>query len=102
VVKQISLVSYELDLSFESKIYPIFDVSLLKPSPSLSSQLVPLSSDDHMLPLLPEEVLDVEFNQLWDGNKVVRCLIKWKELEINEVSWEGRDCWKDFLTFFHK
>ena len=91
MIKCISVVSYELDLLANTKIYPVFHVSLLKPAPTTLVETNPLPQEPTTIPLEPEELLDVDVRQLRGGKKIVHYSVKWKGVDANKSTWETKD-----------
>ena len=83
--------AYELELPVESKIHNVFHVSNRKKTVGKhiapSTKLPPLD-DEGLLVLIPERILQVREKKL--RNMVIReYLVKWKELPIEDATWEG-------------
>jgi len=76
----------------ENKIHVLFHVRLLKQSPSVHTRLVFSVVDEYQaMSLVLEEVLDLEFSCLRDGNELVRIWMKWKRLDISKSCWQVRE-----------
>ncbi|KAL5163172.1 hypothetical protein HKD37_07G020120 [Glycine soja] len=93
VEERIGPVAYRLQLPTNSKIHPVFYVSLLKlhqgPFPDIPDSLPPLSSDNHPI-VKPLQILDSK----WDSStnppsKLV--LVQWTDLAPEDTSWEQWD-----------
>lgn len=71
-----------------SHIHPVFLVSLLKPAvkdvPS-SQPLPPMLSEEYMLEVIPEKLLDTHIN----STSELEVWLKWKKLPEIENSWES-------------
>ncbi|XP_028802348.1 uncharacterized protein LOC114757451 [Neltuma alba] len=100
--KEIGTVAYELDLPPETRVHPVFHVSLLKkhvgPSNALTQSLPPVDVNGHFM-LEPEQLL---------GRKVVRrhnlpvtqVLVRWKFSQPEDATWEDLSAIKQqFLDF---
>ena len=93
VIKKISPVAYELKLPSTAKVHPIFHVSLLKRAQGYSAteDISPLPVTDSWEFLLePESVQDVRVTTL-QGIPEIELLIKWKNRDSEENSWENYD-----------
>ncbi|WVZ02752.1 hypothetical protein V8G54_023558 [Vigna mungo] len=88
VQERIGPVAYKLDLPAHSRIHPVFHVSLLKravqPTTSVQS-LPPTLTEELMLEVSPEELLDVRTSPTGD----LEVLIKWQHLPSIENIWES-------------
>ncbi|WOH02793.1 hypothetical protein DCAR_0522183 [Daucus carota subsp. sativus] len=92
IEKKIGEVAYKLRLPDHCRIHPVFHVSLLKKyigQTPVSSGTLPEYDQEDVMILTPEKVL--QRRQVSKGNQtVVQWLIKWKDLDMTEASWE--DC----------
>ena len=92
VEERIGEVAYKLKLPSHSRIHPVFHVSLLKKfvgnTPITAGEL-PDYDQEEVLVLVPEKVL--QRRQIERGGKNInQWLVKWKDLDNSEASWE--DC----------
>jgi hypothetical protein len=89
--RRIGKVAYEIELPSSRKIHDVFHVSCLKKElgqqVTVTEELPPLDEEDHLI-LILEDVLEVREKRL--RNKSIKeILIKWKNLPIEDASWEG-------------
>lgn len=87
VEEKIGAVVYRLKLPEDSKVHPVFHVSLLKKVVAPTSEFQPLPSclnEDWMLEAVPEEIIAMRKNDCGE-NEVI---IKWKQLPAFQNSWE--------------
>ena len=98
---KIGEVPYRLRLPDHSRSHPIFHVSLLKKHigqvPVTAGTLPEYDRQDVMI-LTPEKVMQRR-QVSRGGQNVVQWLIKWKDLDVSEASWE--DCTVITNQFFH-
>lgn len=93
VETKVGTVVYKLKLPVGLAIHPVFHVSLLKKKlgddVSVSPELPPFSDDGEIL-LEPEAIREVQWVKR--GKRFLeKCLIKWKNLPIEDASWEPAD-----------
>jgi hypothetical protein len=91
VSRRIGEVAYEVELPPGSKIHNVFHVSCLKKAlgqqVTVTEELPPLDEEGQLI-LIPEDILEVREKKL--RNKSIKeYLIKWKNLPIEDASWEG-------------
>jgi hypothetical protein len=93
IIDKIGEVAYKLQLPDNSKIHPVFHVSLLKRAigdyevqGSLPPGLEIVEEEDHY----PEQVLGSRVT-MKEGLLVPQSLIKWKNRTLEEVTWEDND-----------
>lgn len=94
--KKIGEVAYKLKLPVESKIHPIFHISLLKKavgSYQVQGQLPKELEVDDINDAYPEEVLGSRMIRKGDS-EVCQSLIKWKHKSLEDVTWEDNDLLK--------
>ncbi|XP_058756529.1 uncharacterized protein LOC131629765 [Vicia villosa] len=87
IIKRIGAVAYKLKLPEDTKVHPVFHVSLLKKAviPSVMPQPLPsCMNEDWQLEPLPEKVMEERRNKQGE----LEVLIKWKTLPDFENSWE--------------
>lgn len=94
--ERIAEVAYKLRLPAHSRVHPVFHVSLLKKfvadTPITMGEL-PDYDQEEVIVLYPEVV--IQRKQIERGGKNInQWLMKWKDLDISEASWE--DC--SFIT----
>ncbi|KAH9704605.1 hypothetical protein KPL70_011534 [Citrus sinensis] len=90
VLERIGSVAYKLRLPVQSRVHPIFHVSLLKKfiSDNLSPGLeLPSVDDDGLIILEPAAIIDVRWIKR-GGKFVEQCLVQWKRLTKEEATWE--------------
>ncbi|MCH80066.1 hypothetical protein A2U01_0000828 [Trifolium medium] len=90
ILQKIGAMAYRLKLPEDSRVHPVFHVSLLKKAiaPNVISQPLPeCMSDDWQLEVGPEDVMDTRRNEQGE----VEVLVKWKGLPEFENSWEAVD-----------
>ncbi|KAI5444317.1 hypothetical protein KIW84_012811 [Lathyrus oleraceus] len=100
IIKQIGPVAFELDLPPESKIHPVFHVSLLKKAlaPTSNQQpLPPMLSEDLELQVSPAAVSAVRNN----ANGSAEVLIQWQDLPEFEATWEPVKVIEEQFPSFH-
>lgn len=88
VLARIGYVAYCLQLPSDAKIHPVFHVSRLKKAigPAVASQPLPsFLSEDSVLQVTPEQVLDTQFSP---STGQLEVLIKWRSLPDFESPWE--------------
>ncbi|KAJ7949788.1 Ty3/gypsy retrotransposon protein [Quillaja saponaria] len=100
VIRQVGKVAYELELPSDSRLHPIFHVSLLRPARGqfpASPPPLPISKDGELLLFAQVQshrwVLD-------GGIPTLELLIEWKDRPMEEASWENYDLLQgQFPTF---
>ncbi|CAH9084460.1 unnamed protein product [Cuscuta epithymum] len=100
IIEKINSVAFKLQLPDDSKIHPVFHVSLLKKVIAPTTQFQPLPkclSEEMELQVIPEAVMDSRVNQA--GN--VEVLIHWKNLPSFEDSWELLQMMREHFPDFH-
>ncbi|KAI5416307.1 hypothetical protein KIW84_041381 [Lathyrus oleraceus] len=100
IVKRVGEVAYQLKLPDDTRVYPVFHVSLLKKAISASAEPQPLPdcmNEDWYLEPVPEKGMDYRRNDQGDWE----VLVKWKDLPEFENSWELAERLKEeFPVFF--
>lgn len=92
ILERIGNVAYKLKLPPESKIHPVFHVSLLKRcvgSHSVSSTPLPVWDDQDCCPLRPENILQRRIIHR-DQHQVTQWLVQWAGFSPEEASWEDQ------------
>ncbi|KAD7117361.1 hypothetical protein E3N88_04629 [Mikania micrantha] len=93
IVKKVGKVAYELALPPDSRIHPVFHVSLLKPargvSPSAAIPPLPLNQDWELV-LQPSKVLAHRWRQCHQS-PILELLISWDSRLVEEATWEDYD-----------
>ncbi|GJY72553.1 ty3-gypsy retrotransposon protein [Tanacetum coccineum] len=88
VIERIGEVAYKLELPAGSKIYPVFHVSLLKPSYGTANDskgnLAAFDPKDD-LAFLPEAIINSRTN----SNGELEVLVKWEKHNLEEATWEN-------------
>jgi hypothetical protein len=91
VSRRIGEVAYEIELPSGRKIHNVFHVSCLKKAlgqqVTVTEELPPLDEEGQLI-LIPEDVLEVREKRLRNMS-IKEYLIKWKNLPIEDASWEG-------------
>lgn len=90
VVERIGDVAYRLELPAESKIHPVFHVSLLRPfrgSSTVSVSPLPLE-DVNGKPLLTPVAISKEKLVWYQGRPEKMVLVQWSGLPPEESTWE--------------
>lgn len=93
ILHRIGELTYELELPPESKTHNTFHVSLLKRFirwHDVSSLVLPPLYDEGWLVLIPKEVLETKVKKLRNRH-ICEHLIKWKDLPIEDSTWEGEE-----------
>jgi hypothetical protein len=90
IIEKIGAVAYKLQLPDDSKIHPVFHVSLLKkavgdyPIQGELPKELQISVDED---IYPKKILGSRIN--WqDGTAIPQSLIKWKNKSLEDVTWE--------------
>lgn len=93
IIAKVGEVAYKLKLPDQSKIHPVFHVSLLKKAVGdfdvqgdLPKELELAAEDDHY----PERVLGSRVT-VREGVTVPQSLIQWKHKSVDDVTWEDDD-----------
>jgi len=92
IQEKLSTVNFLLKLPYDSRLHPVFHVSLLEPAPSS----VPLSTGEEIQPINEDTEYDVD--RILDVREVstgTQYLIRWKGCDETEDSWEpteGLNC----------
>ena len=102
IKKKHTAVSYELDLQQQTKIHPIFHISLLKPATQNSLTPTSIPNDPETSYLEPESILDVDYHTLRDGKSRTTYLIKWKGLGEKHATWEDIRALKNNPLLYHQ
>ncbi|KFY86131.1 hypothetical protein V498_07592 [Pseudogymnoascus sp. VKM F-4517 (FW-2822)] len=87
ILKKVSPVNYRLQLPKNSRLHPVFHVSLLEPARGNA----PIATDTELQP--ENEIIEYEVEAILDKRLVGRreeFLIKWKGYEPTDNSWESR------------
>ena len=99
VIEKVGLVNYRLQLPKESRLHPVFHVSLLE----LAKGDTPLATSEDIQPENDPDVYDVEEileTKVRNGQR--RYLIKWKGYPHSENTWEPKNhISRDLLKQFH-
>ena len=100
IVEKIGPVAYKLKLPADSRVHPVFHISLLKKCVSQNVQAQPLPaalSEGWELQVQPEKVLAVRTNSA----DQLEVLIKWQALPDFENSWEIAADIQQLFPSFH-
>ena len=102
VLEKVGTVAYKLKLPSQSKVHPVFHVSLLKKhvgtTPIVAGSLPEYNHND-ITPLVPLKVL--QRRQIMRANRLVtQWLIHWSGLESYEASWEDAEFIQKQFTDF--
>ena len=92
IEEKVGSVAYKLKLPADTRIHPVFHVSLLKKKLGLvqgSSTKLPEFDAQDQCPLQPESVMRRRVI-LRNGQPVIQFLIKWNQLKPEEASWEDK------------
>jgi hypothetical protein len=93
IIEQIGAVAYKLQLPDQSKIHPVFHVSLLKKAVGDYTVQTDLPKDLEVI--LDEEVYPVKVLgtrvTLQNGEPTPQSLIQWKDKSVDDVTWENDD-----------
>ena len=102
VIERIGSVAYKLQLPPESRIHPVFHVSVLKPFRATECpppQDLPLESFHNQPVDEPEAILDRR-TLLRNGASHTQLLVQWRNTPVEEASWEDLStfttCYPDF------
>ncbi|KAL4587069.1 hypothetical protein LXL04_011719 [Taraxacum kok-saghyz] len=93
ILARVGKVAYRLELPPESRIHPVFHVSLLRAchgNSTPSSLPLPTTFIDDLPALEPEAILD-ERTHNHQGHLVSQVLVKWKGQDVSEATWEDKD-----------
>ncbi|KAI5390202.1 hypothetical protein KIW84_075494 [Lathyrus oleraceus] len=99
IVKRVGEVAYQLKLPDDTRVHPVFHVSLLKKAISASAEPQPLPdcmNEDWYLEPVPEKGMDYRRNDQGDWE----VLVKWKDLPEFENSWELAERLKEEFPIF--
>ncbi len=101
ILNKVSSVNYRLQLPKNSRLYPVFHVSLLEPARGDT----PIATDTELQP--ENEIIEYEVEAILDRRLVGRreeLLIKWKGYEPTDNSWEtiGNLSCPELLAEFHR
>ena len=91
MIVEVGVVAYRLALPVESKVHPVFHVSLLKwkvGDMTQASSTLPPFSEDNCPKLEPLHILN--YRWVKRGSKfVTEALVQWKLLPPKDATWEG-------------
>ena len=91
IIKKISQVAYGLSLPDTSLVHNVFHVSCLKKALGdhhSSPTTLPILDDEGRIILEPESILSTREKKL-RSHVITEYLIKWKDLLVEEASWES-------------
>ncbi|WOH00777.1 hypothetical protein DCAR_0520152 [Daucus carota subsp. sativus] len=103
VLQRVGAVAYKLQLPPESRIHPVFHVSLLKKSVgpvAVSSTLPQMGNESFPSDTVPEQLLGVREGPA-ELSGAVEVLIKWQGQPKEEATWESYDHITAFFPSFH-
>ena len=88
-MERIGAVAYRLDLPVDSKVHPVFHVSLLRKVLQPKHQVLPQlpTPDDHLQIL--EQVLNQRVVRRGSGS-LVQVLVKWSATPVDMATWEDK------------
>ncbi|CAL1378798.1 unnamed protein product [Linum trigynum] len=93
-------VAYRLGLPADSRVHPVFHVSLLcrclAPPTAATSQDIPPIGNDGSLLLHPKAILETRWMKR-GSHFVEELLIKWKSLPASDASWELASTFHDHI-----
>ncbi|XP_076932401.1 uncharacterized protein LOC143597915 [Bidens hawaiensis] len=99
ILEHIGKVAYRLELPPESRIHPVFHVSLLKQcygnNLSNKGSLEKFGSEIE-ISSLPKTILDVRL----DAHGKTQLLIKWEKKPLEEATWEDKDTLEEMFPSF--
>ncbi|MCI29174.1 hypothetical protein A2U01_0050383, partial [Trifolium medium] len=90
IIDKMGAVAYKLALPEQSKIHPVFHVSLLKKAIGdykVQGELPPELAVPNIDVIYPEKVLGSRIT-IQEGVKVPQSLIQWKDKSIDDITWE--------------
>jgi hypothetical protein len=90
VLQRIGSMAYKLELPPSSRVHPVFHVSCLKKviENKIPVQFVlPELNEEGKIILEPETILETRIKQL-RNRAITEYLVKWKNLLVEEVTWE--------------
>jgi hypothetical protein len=93
IIEQIGAVAYKLQLPDQSKIHPVFHVSLLKKAVGDYTVQTDLPKDLEVIldkEVYPVKVLGTRVT-LQNGEPTPQSLIQWKDKSVDDVTWENDD-----------
>ncbi|KAL4558020.1 hypothetical protein LXL04_036216 [Taraxacum kok-saghyz] len=101
ILERIGAVAYRLQLPPNSRIHPVFHVSLLKPSfgyhPPSTSPLPAVIDNDYN-----QFILDDILNHRTTADGAKQVLVKWQNRDLSDATWENiSDLAIQFLDFHH-
>jgi hypothetical protein len=92
IIQKVNPMAYKLDLPQESRIHPVFHISLLKRKLGgdkiVLSQLPTMNEEARMTPK-PHHLLGT-----WQRNKRTELLIQWEGLQATHATWEDEEALK--------
>jgi hypothetical protein len=90
VLQRIGSMAYKLELPPSSRVHPIFHVSFLKKVMDNKipvQTILPEINEEGKIILEPETILETRIKQL-RNRAITEYLVKWKNLPVEEVTWE--------------
>ncbi|KAD5507846.1 hypothetical protein E3N88_15549 [Mikania micrantha] len=102
ITKKIGPVAYELALPADSRIHPIFHVSMLKPArgtvPTTPAAPLPITNDWEV-DVQPASILSHRW-RLVHNHQLLELLVSWADRPLEEATWEDYDLFAEqFLHF---
>jgi len=97
IIRKVSLVAYELDLPWESRVHPVFHMSQLKLKLGSSASAFPkLPLVDSTGVFRPKPVKVLDCRSLPHNNRpLIELLVRWEGQNVDDATWEEFHALKD-------
>ena len=104
MLQKIGTMAYKLELPTASRLHPVFHVSCLKKviGDKLPVQtILPELDEEGKIILEPEAVIETRTRQL-RNRSISEYLIKWKNLSIEDSTWEDENFMQKYLELLNR